>query len=119
MNPAEPLREFALVSCWASLADEYAENVLTLPQPKPGVVYRDLPEGAVLFCPRTEVYYSLNAVGSQIWRLLPPACASESDLLQQLSELYPEVARETLEADLRQLLNDLVASGLAGSSQSA
>lgn len=92
---------------------------MKLPQPDPSVVYRDLPEGAVLFCTRTEVYFSLNPVGARIWRLLPPVSATEEDIVSALSEEYPDVSVGKIAADVRQLLDEFVGNGLANISRAA
>ena len=83
-----------------------------LPSPRSSVVYREVHEGAILFCTATEVYFALNPVGARIWRLLPPECAKEDEIVSKLSELHPEVNLGTLAADLRRLLDDLTAHGL-------
>ena len=85
---------------------------MLLPRPRSTVVFREVPEGAILFCTATEVYYSLNPIGVVIWRLLPPECTSEDEVVARLSALHPEVNLGTLAADLRRLLDELVNSGL-------
>lgn len=94
-------------------------ELLQLPRPRPTVVYRDLPEGAILFCTSTEVYYSLNSIGARIWRLLPPTCTSEEEVVARLSEEYPEVNLGKIAADVRRLLSDLIGNGLADDSRAA
>ena len=86
---------------------------LTLPQPRTTVIYRDLPEGAILFCTSTEVYFSLNPIGARLWKLLPPVCTDEDQVVAQLSAEYPEVNLREISADVRRLLDELVGSGLA------
>ena len=92
---------------------------MRLPRPRPTVVYKDLPEGAILFCPATEVYYSLNQIGARIWRLLPPACRSEEEVVAKLSEEYPEINLGKIAADVRRLLDDLAGNGLVDSPRAA
>ena len=92
---------------------------MKLPQPNPTVVYRDLPEGAVLFCTRTEVYFSLNPVGARIWRLLPPVCATEEEIVSALSQDYPDINVGKIAADVRRLLDEFVGNGLADISRAA
>jgi hypothetical protein len=72
-----------------------------------------MPEGAILFCTETEVYYSLNHTGVRIWQMLPPVCAKEDEIVARLSEDNPEVNLGTIAADVRRLLEDLVRNGLA------
>ena len=77
------------------------------------MIYRDLPEGAILFCTRSEVYFSLNPIGARIWKLLPPVCTDEEQVVAQLSAAYPEVNLGEISADVRRLLDELVENGLA------
>jgi hypothetical protein len=95
------------------------ESALKLPKPRPTVVYRELPEGAILFCTRTEVYYSLNPVGARIWKLLPPICATEEDIVARISEEYPDINLGKISADVRRLIDDFVGNGLADVSRAA
>jgi hypothetical protein len=86
---------------------------LILPRPRTTVVYKDLPEGAILFCTSTEVYFSLNPIGAKIWKLLPPVCANEEEVVAQLSAEYPDINLGKISADVRRLLEELVGNGLA------
>lgn len=92
---------------------------MALPSPRSTVVFREVHEGAILFCTATEVYYALNAVGVRIWRMLPPECATEEEVVARLSEMHPEVNLGTIAADLRRLLEDLAANGLVESKKAA
>jgi hypothetical protein len=92
---------------------------LNLPFPRPTVVFRDLPEGAILFCSATEVYYSLNPIGARIWRLLPPTCASEEEIVAALSAEYPEIDSGKIAADVRRLIDDLLGNGLVDAQRAA
>lgn len=92
---------------------------MILPRPRSTVVYRDLPEGAILFCTATEVYYSLNPIGARIWRLLPPTCSSEEEVVARLSAEYPEINLGKIAADVRRLLDDLIGNGLVDAQRAA
>lgn len=92
---------------------------MKLPRPRPTVVYKDLPEGAILFCTSTEVYYSLNPIGARIWRLLPPTCTSEAEVVARLSEEYPEINLGKISADVHRLMADLIENGLVDIPQAA
>ena len=83
-----------------------------LPQPRTTVICRDLPEGAVLFCTRTELYFSLNPIGARIWKLLPPVCTNDDEVVAQLSAEYPEVNVGKISTDVRRLLDELIANEL-------
>jgi hypothetical protein len=90
-----------------------------LPRPRTTVIYKDLPEGAILFCTRTEVYFSLNPIGARIWKLLPPVCTNEEQVVAELSAEYPEINLGEISADVRRLLDELVGNGLADLSRAA
>jgi hypothetical protein len=92
---------------------------LKLPIPRATVVFRAVPEGAILFCTASEVYFSLNAIGVRIWQLLPPKCTTEEEIVARLSEAYPEIIRGNISADVRRLLSELVDNGLAEYSRAA
>ena len=83
-----------------------------LPSPRSSVVFREVHEGAILFCTQTEVYYALNSIGVRIWRLLPPSCVREEEIVAKLSEAFPEVNLGTISADVRRLLDELLENGL-------
>ena len=95
------------------------EPELALPRPRTTVVFREVPEGAILFCTETETYFSLNPLGVRIWQLLPPTSSSEDEVVASLSRSFPEVDQGTIASDLRQLLHDLLANGLVEVPQAA
>ena len=92
---------------------------MNLPRPRSTVVYRDLPEGAVLFCTRTEVYYSLNPIGARIWKLLPPVCSTEEQVVAALSAEYPDINLGKISADVRRLIDEFVGNDLVEFSRAA
>jgi len=56
------------------------------------------------------MYYALNAIGADIWaRLAQPVAVA--DLCDQLMQKY-EVDRETCQADVLTVLNEMAANGL-------
>jgi hypothetical protein len=71
-----------------------------------------MPEGAILFSTATEIYFSLNAVGVQVWHLLPPVCATESEVVNALAKQHPDASSEAIASDVSQLIRDLVDNGL-------
>lgn len=87
-------------------------NSMLLPTTTPGVIFKSLPDGAVLYDPAQEVYYGLNQVGEEVWQLLPPVSQTLDDLCGELHKRYPEVAVEMLRSDVAELLDDLRESGL-------
>jgi hypothetical protein len=92
---------------------------VNLPHPLATVVFKELPEGGILFSTATETYFSLNRVGVRIWHLLPPTCVTESDLVARLASEYPEVDAGIIASDVRQLLGDLLGNGLVEPPRSA
>ncbi|HJU88924.1 MAG TPA: PqqD family protein [Gemmatimonadaceae bacterium] len=83
-----------------------------LPVANPRVIYRSLPDGAVLFSTVDEVYFGLNTVAARVWELLPPATRSLDELLSILERQYPEVRPEVLRSDVLDLLAELAGYGL-------
>jgi hypothetical protein len=83
-----------------------------LPVPHPDVIFRALPDGAVLFHSAEEVYFGLNPVGARIWELLPPKCETLGSLCADLGELYPAVDADELCTDIGELLAELLDQGL-------
>ncbi len=87
-------------------------NTLLLPVAAPDVVYKTLPDGAVLFSSDSEVYFGLNAVGARVWELLPPASDTVAQLVEALGSHYPDVDPATIQADVSELLENLERQGL-------
>jgi hypothetical protein len=83
-----------------------------LPAANPRVIYRSLPDGAVLFSTADEVYFGLNTVAARVWELLPPVSRSLDELLDHLGRQYPEVSPDVLRDDVRSLLAELAGHGL-------
>ncbi len=84
---------------------------MRLPSPNSTVICREVAEGAVLFSTATEVYFSLNAVGFRIWRLLKDAPDRDS-MVATLAEEYPDVSRDVIASDVEDLLGTLANEGL-------
>lgn len=84
-----------------------------LPAADPSVIFQQLEEGAVLFAPATEIYFGLNEVGARIWQSLPPVRRTVEELTTDIAAAYPDVAQETIRADITELLDQLVKEGLA------
>ncbi len=84
-----------------------------LPSADPSVIYQKLDDGAVLFAPETELYFGLNAVGALVWDLLPPRTDSLDAICANLAEVFPDVPATTIRTDVEELLEQLVAEGLA------
>src|SRR5437867_12367996 len=85
---------------------------MRLPTADPQVICCGVAGGAVLLSTEQEVYYGLNTVGAYIWEHLPPVFGTLEEMSASLSALHPEVTAETIRADARELLDDLLANGL-------
>jgi hypothetical protein len=83
-----------------------------LPTPNPSVIYRSLPDGAVLFDAGEEVYFGLNVVAAQVWELLPGHYESIETLCAALARSYPDVPPAALRGDVEELLASLLSFGL-------
>lgn len=88
------------------------QSFVLLPAANPTVIFRTVAEGGVIFSTVDEVYYGLNAVGSRVWELLPPATETMDELVTKLAADYPEVAPDIIRADITELLRDLESHGL-------
>lgn len=85
---------------------------VTLPIASPEVICRPLPDGAVLFSARDEVYFGLNAVGVRVWELLAAPDASFDGVCAAIHASYPDAPIEVIRGDVRELLEDMMAAGL-------
>ena len=83
-----------------------------LPRVNPKVIFKEQSDGAVLFSMDDEVYYGLNEVGAEIWALLPPVSNSVEEIRDAIVMRYPEVDPAVIQADVTQLIDDLVSHGL-------
>jgi hypothetical protein len=82
-------------------------------------VFKDLADGGILFSTQQEIYFSLNAVGAAIWRLLPPECETLDQMVDRLATQYPDVDPQVIERDVRELLADLEREGLVENREAA
>ncbi len=85
--------------------------LVSLPVPRSTVVWVKLPDGAVLFTPEDEVYYSMNAVATLIWEFLPKVEDIDA-LCSSVHQCFPEAELEHVRVDVVALLEDLVGAGL-------
>jgi hypothetical protein len=72
----------------------------------PNVVFREEPEGGLLFNVDTGDMRFVEAVACAICRLVDGGC-SRSDILSRLEKEYPGQALDTLESDLDEFLGQL------------
>lgn len=76
----------------------------------PEVLFQEVSGEMVLLDLASESYFGLDAVGARIWGLLESG-ATVGETLDTLMQEY-EVERETLEADVGELLDRLLEAGL-------
>lgn len=86
--------------------------VMPLPVPHPDVVARALPDGSVLFHPRTEIYFGLNETGTAVWMALAGGASSEDTVVATVMQRWPDATASEVRCDVRELLSDLSAEGL-------
>lgn len=82
-----------------------------LPVPRSTVVWVRLPDGAVLFTPEDEVYYSMNAVATLIWESLPGVTDIDA-LCSSVHQSFPGVEKDQIRTDVIALLDELAGAGL-------
>jgi hypothetical protein len=85
----------------------HAEQKVTI---SPEVLFQEVSGEMVLLDLASESYFGLDAVGARIWGLLESG-ATVGETLDTLMQEY-EVERETLEADVGELLDRLLEAGL-------
>jgi hypothetical protein len=83
-----------------------------LPRARSTIVWVALPDGAVLFCPETEVYYGLDPVGASIWELLPENAHSLETLSMAVNARFPDGRLDDIRDDVSEFLTALEESGL-------
>jgi len=77
------------------------------PRARPSVAWTRLPDGAVLFSPESEVYFSVNETGALIWELLVSAeFGGDIDAIcSAVQERFPDVTAAQIRGDVAELLN--------------
>lgn len=83
-----------------------------LPERNKDVMFKSLSDGAVIFSPTDEVYFGLNAVGVDVWELLPPVMRTLDDLCAEIARRYPDADLPTIRTDVVELLDKLEEYGL-------
>ncbi len=91
---------------------------MTRVQRHPEVIYTDLVDGAVLLHGETKFFYSLDPVGTTIWRLLDETHTMDGLVRRLVAEyeVSPELARTCLSEFIGQLEHEqlVTPAGLAG-----
>ncbi len=78
--------------------------------PRPGVLFRQLEEEAVLLDAARGTYFGLNAVGTSAWALLAAGATLEEAMARLLADF--DAPRERVWPDLLALVRDLAHHGL-------
>lgn len=79
-----------------------------VPQPiiaSPEVVSCELGEGIALLHLKKNVYFSLNAVGAEVWEFIQSA-SSKEDIFEYISDKF-HIQKEVCSRDIELLLSDL------------
>ena len=85
-----------------------------IPRARPTVAWTQLPDGAVLFSPESEVYYAVNQAGALIWELLATG-EREYDvdaLSRAVHERFPDVSPKQIRDDVEEILADFAQNQL-------
>ena len=86
-----------------------------LPRPKSSVVYRSMPDGAVLFSPADETYFGLNETGACIWENLSPVRSTIEEVCDEVTKRFPDAPPAQVREDVGKLLQELAEGGLVES----
>ena len=89
-----------------------------LPTPGPSVLFHPVTEGAILLDVKQEIYFGLNPVAAEVWKLLPE-CADVAEICARISRNYPDIASDVIRVDVTELLDSLTAQGLVTSTSGA
>lgn len=89
-----------------------APSAPALPTPNPDVVFRAMPDGGVLFAPKTEAYYGLNTTGAFVWEHLAPTCSTLDELCERFLARFPGAPVDRARQDVEALLAMLGEHGL-------
>jgi hypothetical protein len=79
------------------------------------VMVREVKDGAVLLDVEKGIYFGLDPIGLQVWRLISEGNSLIS-ICDELLEEY-DVSRSTLNTDIHNLMKDLSAQGLVSDIQ--
>jgi hypothetical protein len=80
---------------------------MLIPTPAPGVIFKALPDGAVLFSAANEVYFGLNAVAARVWEQIVAGVESEDELCNRILADFPDANAVDVHQDVRELLAQL------------
>lgn len=90
----------------------YLSQTDPLPTASPFVMYRQLPDGAVLFSSVEEVYFGLNPTGAFVWEHLAPMCSTVDEVCVEVGRRFPGADPDRVRQDVSRLLRELTANRL-------
>ncbi|TVP55511.1 MAG: PqqD family protein [Gemmatimonadales bacterium] len=91
-------------------------NSSILPSPRGSVIFKQMDDGAVLYCTDTEAYFGLNPVGVTIWRFLETGATEPEALLNAVHNAFPDAPAGDVRGDVMEFLDELREAGLVGAS---
>ena len=86
-----------------------------LPTANPFVVFRELPDGGVLFSSVEEVYFGLNPTGAFVWEHLAPVCNTVDEVCVEVGRRFPGAEPDRVRQDVSRMLAELTANRLVKS----
>ena len=85
-------------------------NLSAKVQIPPQVMARQLGDETVILNLESGIYFGLDSVGANIWKLFEKGCTL-SDVINEMMEMY-DVEPKQIKKDLESLVDNLQASGL-------
>lgn len=86
---------------------------------RPSVAWTQLPDGAVLFSPESEVYYAVNQAGALIWEMLADE-GGERDidsLCLAVQTRFPDASPQQIRNDVADILRDFAENDLLATAE--
>ena len=106
-RPSDRVTSRVVASNLLAVATDQSEQRFSVPS---HVLSRSVGEDTVLLDLHQDEYFSLSKVGARVWSLVMDGTGFEA-IVDQIAESYA-VDRAVVEADVRALVTDLLASGL-------
>ena len=79
----------------------------SLPRPRGSVIFKEMDDGAVLYCTDSETYFGLNPVGVTIWRFLETGTPETEALLNSVHNAFPDAPEPDVRTDVMEFLDEL------------
>lgn len=88
----------------------------SLPSPRSSVIFKEMDDGAVLYCTQSETYFGLNPVGVEVWRFLEGDSGTLQQLVESVRATFPDAPATQVESDVSEFVEELEGAGLLASS---